>query len=389
MALRLNPQISSFAESGLRAMTRACKEVGGINLAQGMSDLPTHPLVKEGAIEAINENRATYSPHEGIQELREAIAKKMADHNRLPCDPATEVVVTVGSTAAFAMTLLALCEPGDEVILFEPYYSYHLKALIGLRVEPVFVTLHGDEFKIDEAELRRAFTPKTKAVVVCTPSNPCGKVFTRDELSMIAGLCIEHDIAAVTDEIYEYMIYDGREHVSLATLPGMRARTITISGLSKTFSITGWRLGYAVAQEELAHTIGVLGDTFYVCAPTPLQHGAARGMTVGPEYYTDLRESYARRREIMAGAIRSTGMTPIIPHGGYYMLGDVGPLGWGDSREAAERLLSETGVAAVPGGGFYHSEVGDRMLRFCFAKDDVVLKDAAGRMGRIGQGNGR
>ena len=205
---------------------------------------------------------------------------------------------------------------------------------------------------------------------------------------MIAGLCIEHDIAAVTDEIYEYMVYDGAEHISLATLPGMQERTVTISGFSKTFSITGWRLGYAVAQPELASVIGVLGDTFYVCAPTPLQYGGARGLTVGPEYYTELRESYAHRREIMAGAVRAAGMTPIIPQGGYYMLADISRLGWGGADDTARRLLIETGIAAVPGTGFYKSDAGDSLLRFCFAKDENVLNDAAERMGRIGAGGG-
>jgi aminotransferase len=369
-------------------MTRACREAGGNNLAQGLSDLPSHPLLKEGAIAAIHADRSTYSPHEGIQELREAIAAKMAKHNGLPCDPATEVVVTVGSTAAFAMALLALTEPGDEVILFEPYYSYHLKAVVALRAEPVFVSLRGAKFEIDEQELRAAFTPRTRAIVVCTPSNPSGKVFTRDELSMIAELCIEHDTAAVTDEIYEYMVYDGAEHASLATLPGMRERTVTISGLSKTFSVTGWRLGYAVAQPELAHVIGVLGDTFYVCAPTPLQYGGARGLTVGPEYYTALREAYERRREIMAAALRGAGMVPIIPQGGYYMLADVSPLGWGNADQAAKRLLAEAGIAAVPGTGFYNSHAGDSVLRFCFGKDEKVLRDAAERLSRLrGEGS--
>jgi aminotransferase len=307
----------------------------------------------------------------------------MAKHNRLPCDPATEVVVTVGSTSAFAMTILALTEPGDEVILFEPYYSYHLKALVALRIEPVFVSLRGKGFEIDEKQLRAAITRRTRMIVVCTPSNPCGKVFTREELSMIAELCVEHDIAAVTDEIYEYMVYDGAEHISLATLPGMRERTVTISGLSKTFSITGWRLGYAIAQQELANVIGVLGDTFYVCAPTPLQYGGARGMTVGPEYYIGLRESYTRRREIMAGAIRGAGMDPVVPQGGYYMLADISRIGWGGAEEAAKRLLADTGIAAVPGTGFYKSDAGDSFLRFCFAKDEEVLREAAERMGRM------
>jgi aminotransferase len=364
-------------------MTRACKKAGGINLAQGICDLPTHPLVQEGAIEAIRGHRSIYSEYEGILELRKAIAAKMAEHNRLPCDPEKEIAVTVGATGAFAMAFLALLEPDDEVVVFEPYYSYHLNTIRALRGKPICVTLRGDRFDIDEEQLRSAFSIRTKAIVVCTPSNPCGKVFTRHELSLIAELCNEHNIVAVTDEIYEYIVYDGVEHLSLATLPGMRERTVTISGLSKTFSITGWRLGYAVAPVELMKTIGVLNDLFYVCAPTPLQYGGASGLTVGPEYYEDLSRSYALKRNLMEDAVRRAGLRPIIPQGAYYMLADHSTLGWGTAREAARRLLETTGVATVPGSDFYHGSDGDHLLRFCFAKEDEVLMEAGERMARI------
>lgn len=376
----LNPHIRSFSQSDLRAMTRACRAVDGINLAQGICDLPTHPLVQEGAIRAIRESRSTYSAMEGIPELRRAIAQKMATYNNLTCDPDAEIVVTVGASGAFAMASLALLAPDDEVILFEPYYGYHLNTIVALRGRPIFVRLHGPGFEIDEAQLREAFSPRTKAIVVCTPGNPSGKVFTRTELSLIAELCQEHDVVAMTDEIYEYIVYDGARHLSLATLPGMRERTVTISGLSKTFSITGWRLGYAVAEAEIAHAIGVLNDLFYVCAPTPLQHGAANGMTVGEDYYRDLARSYARKRDLMADAIRGARLEPVIPQGAYYMLVDTSSLGWGTSRETASRLLEKTGIATVPGSSFYQGSDGDSLIRFCFAKDDSVLLDAGRRM---------
>jgi aminotransferase len=384
MARRFNRQIASLVQSDIRAMSRACDAVGGINLGQGICDLPTHPLVQEGAIEAIRASRATYAPHDGIAPLRQAIARKMESYNALPCDPDSEIVVTSGSTGAFAMTMLALLEPGDEVILFEPYYSYHRNTVLAMRGEPVFVTLHGDAFAFEEAELRAAVTPRTRAIVVCTPNNPCGKVFTREELSVIAGLCLEHDLTAVTDEIYEYILYDGAEHVSLATLPGMRERTVTISGISKTFSVTGWRIGYAVAEPETARTIGVLSDLFYVCAPTPLQYGAARGLEVDPSYYGEIAAEYAPKRSLMAGAARGAGLTPLLPQGAYYMLADASGLGWGGARDAAHRLLAETGVACVPGSAFYRGTAGEHLLRFCFAKPDEALVEAGRRMSGIG-----
>lgn len=386
MVRRFNRQIASLVQSDIRAMSRACDAAGGINLGQGICDLPTHPLVQEGAIEAIRASRATYAPHDGIPPLRQAIARKMASYNALPCDPETEVVVTSGSTGAFAMAMLALLEPGDEVILFEPYYSYHLNTIVAIRAEPVLVTLRGDDFSIAPEELRAALTPRTRAIVVCTPNNPCGKVFTREELSWIADLCQERGLTAVTDEIYEYILYDGAEHVSLATLPGMRERTVTISGISKTFSVTGWRIGYAVAEPETARTIGVLSDLFYVCAPTPLQHGAARGMEVEPSYYRQIAADYAAKRLLMAEAARGAGMRPLLPKGAYYMLADASRLGWGGARETARRLLAETGVACVPGSAFYRGGSGEHLLRFCFAKPDGALAEAARRMARAGPG---
>ncbi len=383
MPFRLNPRVADFVQSDIRAMTRECTRVGGINLSQGICDLPTHPLVQEGAIRAIEESRAIYSPLEGLLDLRKAIAGKMAAYNEMPCDPESEIVVTVGSTGAFAMALLSLLEPSDEVILFEPYYGYHRNTILALGGKPTYVTLHGEAFAIDEQELRRAFTPRTKAIVVCTPSNPCGKVFTRDELSMIADSAIQNDVIAITDEIYEYIVYDSARHISLATIPGMRERTITISGLSKTFSITGWRLGYAVAPAVLARTIGVLSDHFYICAPTPLQYGAVTGLTVGSDYYTDLATSYTRKREMIVNAVRAAGMIPISPQGAYYLLADVSSLGWGDARDSAFRLLRETGVATVPGSAFYEGDDGDRLLRFCFAKQDEDLREAARRLAAL------
>jgi len=256
-------------------MTRECEKVGGINLGQGICDLPTHPLVQGGAIAAIRENKSTYSFPEGSATLRRAIADKVARENGLRADPETDVVVTIGATGAFTCTLMALLDPGDGLVLFEPYYGYHLNTALLAGIEPQFVSLDVLTFALDEARLRAAVKPNTRAIVVCTPGNPSGKMFTRAELEIVARVAHEHDLLVITDEIYEYFRYDGREHISPATLPGLRDRTVTISGFSKTFSITGWRLGYAVARPELARPIALVNDVYYVCAPTPLQLGAA------------------------------------------------------------------------------------------------------------------
>lgn len=383
MPVRLNQHVARFAQSDIRAMSRACAAVGGINLGQGICDLPTPAPVRDGAIAAIAESKAAYAPHDGIPELKRAVAAKMAAYNDLACDPETEVIVTSGSTGAFAMTVLALIEPGDEVILFEPYYSYHWNTIVALRGVPVPVTLRGPGFVFDPAEIEAAITPRTRAIVVCTPNNPCGKVYAREELAQIARLAIDHDLVAITDEIYEYIVYDGARHVSMATLPGMRERTVTISGISKTFSITGWRIGYVVAAPEIARTIGVLSDLFYVCAPTPLQYGVARGMQVGQEYYAGIAQMYAAKRDVMATAARAAGLDPIVPQGAYYMLADCSALGWGDARSTAQRLLHETGVATVPGSAFYRGTSGDHLLRFCYAKDDASLAEAARRLAAL------
>jgi aminotransferase len=384
---RLSARVRGVAQSDIRAMSRACDAAGGVNLGQGICDLPTHPLVQRGAIEAIEASRATYSVYEGIAPLREAIAAKLLAYNRIEADPRSEVLVTVGSTGAFALAMLALVDPGDAVVLFEPFYSYHLNAALLVGGVPRYVTLRGDDFRFDEAELEAA-AAGARAIVVCTPSNPCGKVFTRDELAAIARVAERHDLIVITDEIYEYILFDGREHVSPATLPGMRERTVTISGFSKTFSITGWRLGYAVGPAEIIRSMGPLSDLLYVCPPTPLQYGVARGLGVGPEYYAAMRAEYSDLRTVMAEALRSAGLRPILPQGAYYMLADhtdVGrALGWRTARDAANDLLARTGVASIPGSAFYSDPAaGDHLLRFCFAKPRPALEDAARRLATL------
>jgi aminotransferase len=376
---QLSDRLRGLTQSDIRRMSRECERVGGINLGQGICDLPTIPELIEGATEAIVGSKATYSKFEGIDVLREGIARKIGHFNGYRVDPATEVVVTVGSTGGFATAAMATLNAGDEVILFEPYYGYHLNTIKVLGATPRFVPLEPPDWTIDFDRLRAAFGPRTRAIVVCTPSNPCGKVFTRQELERIGALCREFGAWAITDEIYEYIVYDGRRHVSMASIDSCRDATITISGFSKTFSVTGWRIGYVTAQPKIASAIGLLNDLFYVCAPTPLQWGIARGLEVGDDYYRQLAESYEKKRGILAVALREIGLEPFVPQGAYYMLADISSAFLSD-REAASTLLEQARVASVPGSAFYVSERGTKMLRFCFAKDFEALEEACRRL---------
>jgi len=377
---QISDRLRGLVQSDIRRMSRECERVGGINLGQGICDLPTIPELVEGACDAIASSKATYSKFEGIDILRERIARKMAHYNGVPCDPATQVVVTVGSSGGFAAAAMATLNAGDEVILFEPYYGYHLNTLKVLGFETKFVPLHAPDWSIDFDVLRAAFGPKTRAIVVCTPSNPSGKMFTADELEKIGALCREHDAWLFTDEIYEYIVYDGRTHVSPASLDSCRDVTITISGFSKTFSITGWRIGYVVADERVAKPIGLMNDLLSICAPTPLQWGVARALEVGDDYYRNLAADYQKKRDILASALTEAGFKPSVPQGSYYMLAEIPPT-FSNSAEAAQALLEEARVASVPGTAFFESDTGKRMLRFCYAKDFDSLEEACKRIG--------
>ncbi|HWS71137.1 MAG TPA: pyridoxal phosphate-dependent aminotransferase, partial [Thermoanaerobaculia bacterium] len=366
-------------QSDIRRMSRECERVSGINLGQGICDLPTIPELIEGAYEAISSSKATYSKFEGIDLLRERIARKIEHFNGYRVDPQKEIVVTVGSTGGFAAATMATLNAGDEVILFEPYYGYHLNTLRVLGISVKFVPLQQPDWSIDFDALRAAFGPKTKGIVVCTPSNPCGKVFTREELEKIGALCREFGAWAFTDEIYEYIVYDGRKHLSMGSLESCRDVTITISGFSKTFSVTGWRIGYVVASERMTQPIGLVNDLFYVCAPTPLQWGIARALEIGDDYYINLAADYEKKRDLLADALREAGFRPYVPQGAYYMLAAF-PEEFRDDREAAQALLESARVASVPGSAFFTSPVGKTMLRFCFAKDFAALEEACNRI---------
>jgi len=284
------------------------------------------------------------------------------------------------ATGAFTATLMALLDPGDGLLLFEPYYGYHLNTAVLAGLTPQFVSLDLPTFALDEARLRRAITPITRALVLCTPGNPSGKMFTREEIETIARVAREHDLLVITDEIYEYFRYDDRAHVSPATVSDLGERTVSVMGLSKTFSITGWRLGYAVAPKALAQPIALVNDVYYVCAPTPLQLGAAAGFDAPTSYFESLRTSYQKKRDMLCDALASANLAPVVPEGAYYVLADLSRTRFDRSLDAALALLERSGVASIAGTAFFATAQGNRYLRFCFAKDDDVLADACKRI---------
>ena len=374
-------RIEGLAQSDIRRMSLECARLGGINLGQGICDQPIEPAIKEAAIAAIRDDHSIYTRLDGIDELRHAIAAKMRDYNRVECDPDGEVIVNVGSTGSFVTACLAFIDPGDEVILFSPFYGYHLNILKACGADLKFVNLAPPDWSCAADDLEKVFSDRTKMVLINTPGNPCGKVFTRDELTVIADLCRRHDVLCITDEIYEYILYDSREHVSPGSLPGMEDRTITISGFSKTYSMTGWRIGYTVARRHLAAKMAILNDLINVCAPAPLQHGVVAALALPQSYYDDMRADYDRKRDLTAAACRDAGLNPFVPQGAYYMLADFSALGYADDQEAARVLLEKGGVAVIPGSSFYADpRDGRQQVRLCYAKKLPDLEEACRRI---------
>ncbi len=381
MTLKIGSRHEWVTKSELRAMSVECERVGGVNLAQGVCDLALPEPVRRAAKAAIDAGHNSYSRHDGTGELRRAIAAKYLRRAGLDVDPETNVVITAGATGALYCACLALLEPGDEVIVFEPFYSYHQSTLIATEAVPVFVPTNAPDWSFSLEDLANAVTDRTRAIIINTPSNPSGKVFTRAELESLASFCQQHDLFVFTDEIYEHFIYDGLDHISAASLPGMWDRTITISGLSKTFSITGWRIGYAVCPAKWAEAIGNFSDLVYVCAPTPLQIGAAAGVVeLDDEYFDKLAAKYRQKRELICTALDEAGLSPCVPQGAYYVLADVSSLAGEDSKSRSMYLLDKTGVASVPGQYFFSGAEGEGIARFCFAKEDDVIEDACRRL---------
>ena len=371
-------------QSEIRAMTTECDRIGGINLAQGVCDTPVPAPVEAAAIAAIVAGHNIYTRLDGITRLRNAIAEKQLRDYGVRYDPETEVMVACGATAGLHTAAMALLNPGDEVLVFEPFYGYHVSTLKSMRIKPVLVPLAAPNWDLDTDTLRAAITPLTRAIILNTPANPSGKVFARPEMEAIANAAREHDLFVFTDEIYEYFVYDGAKHICLATLEGMRERTIVMSGFSKTFSVTGWRLGYVTADAKWMGAMGYFHDLTYVCAPSALQHGAAAGLEeLPPAFYTQLAADHQSKRERMLAALRDAGMEPSVPAGAYYVLARASRLPGETAAQKARHLLAATGVASVAGSAFFRPGRGEDLLRFCFAKKDHDLDEACTRLRKL------
>lgn len=370
-----------LTESVIREMTRLANLHGAINLAQGMPDFETPPELKQAAERAIQNDYNQYAITWGAPVLRRAIADKARVFNGIDCDPDENVTVCCGATECMMATMMALINPGDEVIVFQPFYENYGPDAILSGATPVWVSLRPPDWSFDPDELRHAFSRNTKAIIVNTPNNPTGHVFTREELSLIAELCQEYNVYALTDEIYEYIIYSDKPHISIATLPGMAERTVTISGLSKTFSVTGWRLGYCIAPKEITDGIRKVHDFLTVGAPHPLQVAGAAALAFPLSYYEQLRDDYLRRREVLLSYLRQAGFQFYKPEGAYYVMTDITPLGRDNDVEFVKWMVKEIGVAAVPGSSFYAPpELGRTKVRFMFAKKVETLNEAGERL---------
>ena len=381
MALRLSNRAEAITQAEIRAMSIECDRVGGINLAQGVCDTPPPPLVIEAAHKAMVDGTNTYTRYDGLRELREAVAFKLFRDQGLSVDPETQVTISAGSTGAFYCACLALLEPNDEVVLFQPFYGYHVNTLQLVGAMPAFVQMQAPDWTFTREDLERVITPRTRAIMVCTPGNPSGKIFSREELQIISEFAEKHDLFVFTDEIYEYFVYGNRPHISPATIPGLSERSIMIGGYSKTFSITGWRIGYSVSSPRWAQMIGYMNDLVYVCAPAPLQIGVAEGIRLlPPAYYQDLAREYLAKRDRLCTVLHQVGLTPSIPAGAYYVLADITRLGGANGKDAAMQLLQRTGVASVPGESFFADRTQDQFVRFCFAKSADEIEQACQRL---------
>lgn len=388
MKNRISRKASSFSESVIREMSRQALLHGAVNLSQGFPDFPAPADIKQAAIEAIENDINQYAITWGAKRLRDAIAAKTKWHLGLEIDPDREVVVTCGSTEAMIATMLAVMDPGDEVIVFEPYYeNYGPDAILSDAVTR-YVTLHPPDWVFDPDELRAAFNERTKAIIINTPHNPTGKMFSLEELRFIADLCIEHDVLALTDEIYEHIWYPdpsrNLRHNAMATLDGMRDRTVTINGMSKTYSVTGWRVGYAVAPPDLINGIRQVHDFLTVGAAAPLQEAGVYALSLPPAYYEKLQTDYRKRRDFLLGVLEEVGFRCYKPDGAYYIMTDISEFGFANDIEFTSHLIREIGVAVVPGSSFYrHPDMGAHQVRFCYCKRDETLQAAAQRLQKL------
>lgn len=384
MALTFSKRANSTSQSEIRNMSIECDKINGVNLSQGICDLPLPEAVSSGAIQAIKNGINQYTRYDGLDEIRSAIKEKVKKYNNVEIDKEKNIVVSGGATGALYSAFLALLDPGDEIIIFEPFYGYHLSTILAVQAVPKYVKLSGLNWEFNMDDLEKLVTKKTKGILINTPSNPTGKIFSKEELKKIADFSIHHDIFIFTDEIYEYFVYDGLEHMSPLSLPEVFDRTIMVSGYSKTFSITGWRIGYCVCHEKWKSMIGYMNDLVYVCAPAPLQIGVANGInSLDDNFYKLIRSKYQTKRNAICSALLKIGLTPHVPRGAYYVLADVSSVPGLNSKEKAMYILNNTGVACVPGSAFYHDDGGENLVRFCFAKDDSIINDACNKLRRL------
>jgi aminotransferase len=373
-------RMRGIQQSPLGAMTVRCQEVGAINLAQGLCQVPPPAsLLAEGARD-FGRIGHSYSPGEGFTAFREAVADKLKRRSGLSVDPATQIVATVGATGALMAALMALLDPGDGVLLFEPFYSYHLSSLRVLDLVPEPVRLIAPDFRITEESLRAAITDRTRAMIVCTPNNPCGRRFTVAELMVIAAVAEERDLLVITDETYEDIYFGDAPHIAPAAVANLGERTLTTSSLGKSFSIPGWRLGYVCGPERLMSAIKIAAESLVCCAPAPLQELGARALRLGDEYYRDLRSMYDAKRRVLAEGFKAAGLSPNEPEGSFYLFVDCSRMGVANGSEAAEILLQRSLIGTMPGEAFYLSPPGIPYIRVCFSLPDEVIAEAAGRL---------
>ena len=374
-----------FTESVIREMSRIAAAHNAINLAQGFPDFPAPEAIKQAAVKAVMEDHNQYAVTWGTKGLRDAIAAKVERDYGVTIDPERQLTVCCGATEGMIATLLATVNPGDEVIIFEPFYENYGADVILCGAVPKYVSLTPPEFNFNREELIAAFSDKTKAIIINTPNNPTGKVFNREELELIAELCIKYDVLAINDEIYEHILYDNTKHIPLWTLPGMAERTIAVNSVSKTFSVTGWRIGYVQASAEITASVRKVHDFLTVGAAAPLQVAAAAAFTFGAEYYEELSGFYRERRDYLLAALEKVGFTCVRPQGAYYIMADITPFGWDDDVAFAKYMASEIGVAVVPGSSFFRAEstAGKNLIRFCFCKKFETLSAAAERLKKL------
>jgi len=380
---RGSKKATQFTESVIREMTRLAQEFDAVNLSQGFPDFATHQTLKDAACAAIQGDINQYPITWGAENLRQAIAGDFSRRYGMRVDE-TQITVCCGSTEAMLSTLLAVLDPGDEVVIFEPYYENYGPDSIISGAVPRFVRLREPDWNFDPAELEAAFNNHTRAIIINTPNNPTGKVFTREELHFIAKLCLKWDVLAITDEIYEHIIYDGHKHVPMATIDGMPDRTVTINGLSKTFSVTGWRVGWAIAPEDLAGPIRKMHDFLTVGAPAPLQEAGVAALAMPEAYYTEMAAGYARRRAMMCDILERHGFRFKKPQGAYYVMTDIEHFGFDSDIEFATYLVKDVGVATVPGSSFFNDKkAGRNKVRFVYSKRDETLREADRRLAKL------